>query len=178
MQRQQGGGPSWGAASSAGLLPGATFVDLTSFSALVEVQRAEARAGEAGSPAPCTEQAALLTIGQRARPRLVCTAPPLLRRHPATRRRSHPRHRLPPLRPCPCRITPGMRAVAASTPAAASCFTTRRPAARRLAVAARAAPAATAAAAAPAVFHYTELQLETKPGIHIVDITPQVLEWS
>ncbi|KAI7835409.1 hypothetical protein COHA_010683 [Chlorella ohadii] len=67
-----------------------------------------------------------------------------------------------------------MRAVAASTPAASSCFTTRRPAARRLAVAVRAAPATTAAAAAPAVFHYTELQLETKPGIHIVDITPQI----
>lgn len=67
-----------------------------------------------------------------------------------------------------------MRAVACA-PAASDCFTTRRPTARRLAAAARAAPAATAATASPAVFHYTELQLETKPGIHIVDITPQVL---
>lgn len=44
---------------------------------------------------------------------------------------------------------------------------------------ARSARGATAAqqaatAAQPAVFHYTELQLETKPGIHIIDITPQI----
>lgn len=27
---------------------------------------------------------------------------------------------------------------------------------------------------APAVFHYTQLEVDTKPGIHIVDITPQI----
>jgi hypothetical protein len=40
-----------------------------------------------------------------------------------------------------------------------------------------AAQASTAVGAPPNVlpmFHYTELKLETKPGIHIVDITPQV----
>lgn len=45
--------------------------------------------------------------------------------------------------------------------------------ARKPRQAARASPSQTVVAGPPSLFHYTELQLETKPGIHIVDITPQ-----
>ncbi|KAL4425121.1 hypothetical protein ABPG77_008226 [Micractinium sp. CCAP 211/92] len=66
---------------------------------------------------------------------------------------------------------------------AAACSATHRPPtapfrapgapkSRRSAPIARA--TAQAAVGAPAVFHYTQLEVDTKPGIHIVDITPQI----
>jgi hypothetical protein len=66
-----------------------------------------------------------------------------------------------------CRPLPARNATARFSAAAAASR-------QRAGLAVCAAAATQQAVGAPAVFHYTELQLETKPGIHIVDITPQV----
>lgn len=78
-----------------------------------------------------------------------------------------------------------MQLRAAFTPAAAPCalasprqFSSiaRRPGgvAVRASASSTQVQAVAAGAPPPSVFHYTQLELETKPGIHIIDITPQI----
>lgn len=65
---------------------------------------------------------------------------------------------------------PPLHAACLPSPPPPACRRSQRDQAGRLAC--RAAQATSAATSAP-VFHYMEIKLETKPGIHIIDITPQ-----
>ena len=86
-----------------------------------------------------------------------------------------------PARRCCRPAVPHMQAAASTLPRRTCCGQSLAASSRRCAPArARAAPAPAAAAAGMAsggsVFAYTQLQLETQPGIALFDITPQIRE--